>query len=293
MTRVEAAPLPGNNSYLALHGNVAYLPSNGRRRFRPGRTQMTVADHAYRFDIGRVFTRTFTIISRNAMVLSALAILLFGLPHLGAEIARETAQHFGGRWFFGSGTAGLYGLLSLIGYFALQAAVVHGAVAGLNGESTSLQACLRTAGRSLVTVIGIGVLTFIGVLLGMIALVVPGLMLLCAWFVATPAAIIEHTGVSEGFARSTELTRGFRWQIFALILIFFVGAALIGGVIEGVEHAVSWTVSFLPFDPPPLLSTLFDAAFALIATVAAVATYYELRAVKEDATPDELAAILD
>ncbi|HYD07473.1 MAG TPA: hypothetical protein VEC60_17180, partial [Reyranella sp.] len=249
---------------------------------------MTAAGISYRFDLGRVFTRTYNIIARNFMVLGALALLLYGLPRLGAEIADDASGWMHGfPGFLFDWTDGIYGLIAAAGYFALQASVVHGAVADLNGYRATMPECLRTGVRSILPVIGIFFVTVIAVALGLIALIIPGLMILTAWAIATPAAVIERIGVGDAFSRSAELTRGFRWHVLGLIAILAVGLALVGGLVDGVEDSIHDALDFLPMSPPPLLEAIFDAAVALVACVAAVSLYVELRIVKEDATAEE------
>ena len=256
---------------------------------------MTAAELPSRFDIARVATRTFNIVSRNIVVFGALTVLLYVLPHIGGDIIDETTDHLPGsfsRLLF-SGSDALYALAAAIGHVALVGALIRGTVADLNGERADIMACLKTGFRLFFPVLGVSLVVFLGVLLGLIALVIPGLMLLTAWLVAVPAVAIEREGVREGLARSTELTRGHRWPIFGLIAIFCIGAAIVGGAIRHAEDAAAHVIGFLPGMDVNPTSHLFGGLVALVATVGMVAIYYELRAIKEDAGPNDLAAILD
>ena len=58
--------------------------------------------------------------------------------------------------------------------------------------------------------------------LGLIALVIPGLILAVRYSLLDAAVIIENKGASESRARSTELTIGCRWQIFWSAIIFAI-----------------------------------------------------------------------
>lgn len=255
---------------------------------------MTAAELPDRFDITRVANRTFHIVSRNIVVFGALTLLLYFLPHLGAAIIDETTDHLSGfsRGLF-SGTEFLYGLLAAVGYFALQASIIHGAVADINGERADIVSCLKTGFKFIVPVFAVSLIAGIGIVLGLIALVVPGLMLLTTWFVVVPVTVIERATVKESFARTVELTRGYRWLIFAMILVFAVASGLIHGVIAGAENAAAHVLSFLPGASLNVASQLVEALAALVAAVGVVATYYELRMVKEDAGPHDLAGILE
>ena len=257
---------------------------------------MTAAEYSDRFDMMRVATRTFQIIGRNALVFGALALLLYGLPHLGADIIEETTDHLPGYMqglFWGSGL--IYALISLAGLAALHGAIVHGSVADLNGYRATLMECLTTGLRVFLPVAGVVVLLTIGVVLGLIALIVPGLVLLTTWLVAIPAAVVEKTGVTNAFARSVALTRGYRWQIFGLVAIFCIVAGVVSGIFESAEdvahHALN--IGILPFEPISVMDDLIETIVALVASVGAFVVYYELRSVKEDAGPGELTTALD
>ena len=70
--------------------------------------------------------------------------------------------------------------------------------------------------------LGVSILFGLGAALGFMLLIVPGIMIVCAWAVAVPALIADRTGVTGAFGRSATLTRGNRWRIFGLALITYV-----------------------------------------------------------------------
>ncbi len=47
----------------------------------------------------------------------------------------------------------------------------------------------------------------------MLALLVPGFILLIMWFVAIPVCVVEQRGSWASMQRSAELTKGHRWKI--------------------------------------------------------------------------------
>ena len=55
-----------------------------------------------------------------------------------------------------------------------------------------------------------------GIVLGLIALIVPGVLLALGWAVVAQVAAIEHEGWLPSLHRSRALTRGHYWHIFAL-----------------------------------------------------------------------------
>jgi hypothetical protein len=67
------------------------------------------------------------------------------------------------------------------------------------------------------------------VFLGLLALVVPGIILLIRYALLDAVVILEGAGGSEAIKRSTELTRGIRPQIFCAF-VYFVGIVLLMAV---------------------------------------------------------------
>ena len=61
-----------------------------------------------------------------------------------------------------------------------------------------------------------------GVTLGLLALIVPGLILLTLWAVVAPVTVIEQPGVLAAFGRSRALVRGHGWPVFGVIALVFL-----------------------------------------------------------------------
>jgi hypothetical protein len=68
----------------------------------------------------------------------------------------------------------------------------------------------------------VGIVTGIGVAIGLLLLVLPGLYLLTIWSVAAPVVILEQPGVLASLARSRQLVAGNEWRVFGVIIAFFV-----------------------------------------------------------------------
>jgi hypothetical protein len=65
----------------------------------------------------------------------------------------------------------------------------------------------------------------LGIALGFLALIVPGVLLALRWSVVAQVAAVEHGGWIPSLSRSRALTRGHYWHIFGL----FVITALVNG----------------------------------------------------------------
>jgi hypothetical protein len=108
----------------------------------------------------------------------------------------------------------------------------------------------RSATPVLLPLIGMSVVYAIGVAVGLLALLVPGLVLLTIWAVAAPVIVVERLGVVDSLGRSRELVRGNGWQVFgavvtALLLSLFV-TSIAGEVSTGSDAGFFFANWILP-----------------------------------------------
>jgi hypothetical protein len=75
--------------------------------------------------------------------------------------------------------------------------------------------------------VAVSLLFGIGVGIGFVLLIVPGLILIVIWSVVAPVTVLERPGVFDAFGRSRELVRGNGWNVFAVILLVFLAVAVI------------------------------------------------------------------
>jgi hypothetical protein len=95
--------------------------------------------------------------------------------------------------------------------------------------------------RSVVPVIGplviASLLAGLGIALGLVLLIVPGLILLTWWSLLAPVIVIERRPALQAFGRSRELVRGNGWQVFGVIVVIvviqLVVQQLLGAVLGG------------------------------------------------------------
>jgi hypothetical protein len=112
-------------------------------------------------------------------------------------------------------------VLSFVGTAVVQGALVE-AVDQERRHRTGgvMQAAWKRAGALL----GVSVLTGVGVGVGLFLLVVPGLILFTRWSLAVPAVMLEGRTPREAMRRSAELVKGHGWRVFAIFLIVSAGA---------------------------------------------------------------------
>jgi hypothetical protein len=174
---------------------------------------MTDLRPAAGIDLGRVVSRAFAAIGANfptffllVFVFSALpsfaitfAVGLFA-PGLFAPAASVAVSLLGS----------LVELLASIPSYVAVGAVTHGAIVSFNGGRADLGDCLSTGIRNLLPLIVVGFLTSIAVILGMVALIVPGIVMAIVLSVTVPVLVVEKRGIFGSMSRSAELTKGNR-----------------------------------------------------------------------------------
>jgi hypothetical protein len=86
--------------------------------------------------------------------------------------------------------------------------------------------------RRLWALLGVSLVSGLGIALGLIALIVPGVYLFVRWSAAVPAMIAEEAGVYDSLGLSADAVEGRFWHVFAAILIVWTpfGAALLASV---------------------------------------------------------------
>lgn len=250
-----------------------------------------------KLDFGRVIQTTFGVLGRNFGVFLLLAIVVSALPlalmGYGAAVASSgfTGQVFNPEAF---GLIGLGGLLAFLANVVLQAGVMYGAVTDLRGQKASFADCFQAGLANILPLIGIGILWVLALMLSWITIVGP-FILMCMWFVAVPAQVAERTGVIGAFGRSRRLTKGSRWRIFGLLILYVIVSSVVQ---QALVTAAGGPINLAAGSPTPSIpglavSTVISVLNALVAATGTAAIYFELRRVKEGLGAEELAALFD
>lgn len=127
--------------------------------------------------------------------------------------------------------------------------------------------------RRFPVVLGVAVLLTLGLMLGFMLFVIPGIYLMVKLVFAPIAAVAESKGVLDSFRYSWELVRGRWWRTFLLLTIIgIVAAVLYGlvGIVIGVFVAIVGVAEFeqmqrlpwqIDFIVAPLISGLLMPLF--------------------------------
>jgi hypothetical protein len=176
------------------------------------------------------------------------------------------------------GTVGaLIGLIfSMFGTFLLQAALVKAVQDVRDGRvdldlGQTVSAALPFIGSVAVA----SILASIGIGIGFVLIIVPGLILLTFWSLIVPEIVIGGAGALESFGRSWRTVRNYAWNVFGTYILVFL--ILIAG-----EIVLSLILSSLSYGWRSFISSLVSDT--LVAPfIAAVITliYYRLTTAHE------------
>lgn len=255
-----------------------------------------IAAEAPKLDIAKVIGSTFGVLGRNFLPFAGLTVLMVGVPTAIVSIGLLDVVADPGSVDIGLRSAGMFTtwfLVSIITGAVLQGALVYGTVRDLNGAKPTLAECLATGLRHFLPVILLSILMGLALIVGFMLLVVPGVMLLVAWCVAVPARVSEQTGLIEAFGRSAELTRGNRWRIFGLMLLFLVLTWVVGALLTPISLVALAAGPQGMVLSQMIISTVSGVINALIGATGASVMYVELKRLKEGLAPDALAALFD
>ena len=118
--------------------------------------------------------------------------------------------------------------------------------------------------------VAVSILFGLGVGVGFILLIIPGLILLVMWAVVAPVTVLERPGVFAAFGRSRELVRGNGWNVFAVILLVFLAVAVISA-------GVGLLTTSLGSVGRALIQWAVNAALAPVTALSASVLYFALR----------------
>ena len=157
----------------------------------------------------------------------------------------------------------------------------------MRGRPIDLGEALRVALGRLLPIIGVAICAAIGVFIGTLLLVIPGLILMTMWYVATPVCVVEQKGPLSSMGRSSELTKGHRWKIFGMILLVIIGGVIVSAILIGVLALAGSTVLEI------LGNLLWNGVWGAFYAIFVVVTYHDLRVAKEGVDVHEIAAVFD
>src|SRR4051812_49249504 len=158
------------------------------------------------------------------------ALIVFAVLDLLSALAAEAAGDSLAAGIFWSLVAAVVGV---VGYFWVQTALVEAVRDVGDGRADrTIGETFKAVQPRLPAAIAAGIVAAIGIGIGFLLLIVPGLFLLTIWSILIPVIVIEERRAGESFTRSRDVVRGHGWSVFGLILVTFLLVAIASGVIR-------------------------------------------------------------
>lgn len=245
-----------------------------------------MASQPAEFSISNVFSNTFGVIARNAPLFLGLSLIIVGVPQLliGLLVTPETTDPMAVLNNPGAIFTSMIGyIVFLFLSIVLQASLIVASANDLAGKPVNFGECVNRAVAKLLPLIGLGIVVAFGVAIGFVFFIIPGVILYLMWMIAVPVLMVENLGVFEALSRSSALTKGSRWKLLGLIVVFFIFSMIIAIPI-GLLSVISPSLSIVS-------SALLSAVSAAVGAAGIAAVYIELRGAKEGTSSDQLASV--
>lgn len=251
------------------------------------------------FQLYRNHFRVFVGVALCVVVPSSVAVALVNWVVIGnidateALSALETQRNGAPPELAQTMRTGLAPLLALP--ITLLGAVLQDAVLTLTaadaylGRPLSVGSGFQRGFRSLWPLCGASLLKGLGIVLGILCLIIPGILFLVRWLFTTQAIVIEHRGGSESLGRSRQLVQGDHGRM----LLLLIAMGILG---MGLHFALKALVPDAVENVPVLGQLLQAVPQILVAPVSSAAltlAYFDLRVKKEGFDLEHLAQGLD
>ena len=222
-----------------------------------------------RLDVGAAIRRVFAIYVDQAPVLMPAAAVVFVFTGIvsGALVAAA------------SGLALVALLIGLVATTLFTGMVVK-LVADI--QDGRRDASVRQLFDAVVPVLGpllaVGIVAGLGIVVGFLLLVIPGLVLVTLWSVAAPVVVLERPPGLGALARSRELVRGNGWQVFGVIFVLGILVSVLAAAIDVAAQSAGTGLGIV-------VRVVLGVLTAPLSALAAAVLYFELRGARQpDAT---------
>jgi hypothetical protein len=239
-------------------------------RSDPGRD--SVASMTQKLDTARVFERIFQMYRDQFMLLVPTAIAVFLLVAIVVGLLVAAGGPFGGIVAL---------LLAIAVTFLYQGMVVEAARDILDGRRDhTVGSLISSVTPVLAPLVGASLLAGLGIVVGFVLLIVPGLFLLTIWALIAPVVVLERAPAMDSFGRSRALVRGNGWRVFGVLLVLFVLQLLLVSAVQAAFGSIS--DSFVLYG---LADLIVRGLIAPLSALGVAVMYFELKAAHGEAVP--------
>lgn len=150
----------------------------------------------------------------------------------------------------------LASIVALVAATLFQGAVVQAVRDMQDGQRDfSVGEIISSAVPFIAPLLGAGILAGLGIGIGFVLFIVPGLILLTIWSLVAPVIVVEKPGVFPAFGRSRALVKDNGWRVFGVLLVMLlitvvaqqvliaIGAGVGDDVGRGVGYLIAVTIT--------------------------------------------------
>ena len=237
--------------------------------------------------VGEILDVAFAVYRRHALSLWKLVAVVVALPAALDGMVGVAERQVRDSSSSSSGSLALLQLLvlvvSVIASFLATAAAYRLVADAYLGRAVDPGASLRFGLKRVGSVIWVSVLAGLGIFVGLLLLVVPGVYLAVAWSIAIPVLLGENLRGRAALSRSRALVRGRFWPCAGVLFLSFLLAGIVALAIEFVVLGIMGssendTVIFFTQGISSLISSTLVLPFQVAVTTV---LYIDLRVRKE------------
>ena len=237
------------------------------------------------FRVGRVLSRSVSVFSRRFLTFF-IVTLVASSPLILMQMAAVKPDTDPAQALVLVGLSLVLFMVLLVLSMVSSAIILHGAFQDMRRRPVSLIESLKVGLRRFLPLTGLAFLVGILTVLGIMAFVIPGLILYTMWFVAVAACVVDRTGPWASMRRSRELTKGHRWKILGLALLLLLLSGLNVVLQLALKAAGGETLALIG-------NLIYTSLGSVFSSIVIAVSYYELRAAKEGLDIEQIASVFD
>lgn len=227
-------------------------------------------------DVGDILQPTLSLFTKQFWLITKLSIVIFAPFEIFKALSLRDIDY---EWQLTAGLFVLELLCTILVAPALIYALMHVRETGI---APGINESYRWGISKLPKLSVCAVISWIAASAGFMLCIIPGILISLSLFLVIPIAVLEKGSLFEPLSRSSELTKGHRWNIFLagvavflLTLLFSVPAEMIGEYLGAREFA---------FWPLRAAASIFSDIMHQSNIVLALVTYLSIRALWSQST---------
>ncbi len=134
--------------------------------------------------------------------------------------------------------------ITVIGILAIPAVLggyVESMIRMARGEKVGIGDFFKTGFNRFGILLGTTILSFLGIVIGFICLIIPGIYLMIRWYFLYQVIVDRDASVFESFKQSADMVTGQFWIILTLIILIAVIQAIGGTIVVGTIVTIPYT----------------------------------------------------